>query len=265
MQISGYSPFLTLQEKNMQFYIPTIGHVKCQKIIHRPAGIEDWLILYTLKGNGTCFVEGKEYDLGEDSLLFIPPGTAHEYSIKGEVWETLYITFNGRGMNGFLDFSARVCTNISDIIHFVDRFNKISEYKKNPRMYKEQSVELYSLLISLNEIMNNPTEKNKKRIHKLTSAMHRLSENSDNDLSPILEEMGMTEEHFCRIFKQYTGYRPIEYANMVRVQKAKVLLRNTDKSIKEIACETGFCNHSYFTAVFKKIINKTPTEYRMDI
>ena len=264
MQISGYSPFVTLQEKNMQFYITTIGHVKQQKVVHRPAGIEDWLILYTVKGRGTCFIDGNEWDLYNGSLLFLPPGTAHEYSVKGAEWETLYITFNGKGMNGFLDFGARVCTNISNTIHFGDRFNRISQYKENPRMYKEQSVELYSLLVSLNESMSNPTDKHKKRIHKLTAAMHELAENPNNDLSPILEQMGVTEEHFCRIFKQYTGYRPIEYANIVRIQKAKILLRNTDQSISAIAREIGFCNHSYFTAVFKKIMKKTPMEYRMD-
>ena len=46
--------------------------------------------------------------------------------------------------------------------------------------------------------------------------------------------------HFCRIFKEYTGYRPFEYINLVKIQKAKELLKNSDLGISDIAKTVGY-------------------------
>ena len=47
-----------------------------------------------------------------------------------------------------------------------------------------------------------------------------------------------------------------------RLQQAKVLLRNTDKSISEIAEAVGFVNYNYFSRIFKKYYHMSPRDYR---
>ena len=58
MKISEYLSFATLIEKNLPFYIATIGNPKYQPPVHRPLGIEDYQLLYTLGGEGCCFING---------------------------------------------------------------------------------------------------------------------------------------------------------------------------------------------------------------
>ena len=59
------------------------------------------------------------------------------------------------------------------------------------------------------------------------TAVQNKSENNNINLSDIADEFNISKEHFCRIFKEYTGYRPFEYVNRVKIQKAKELLKNT--------------------------------------
>lgn len=66
------------------------------------------------------------------------------------------------------------------------------------------------------------------------------------------------------IFQEYTSQTPISYLTNYRLQKAVELLRSTDMSITQIACETGFTGASYFTETFRKVYHCTPTEYRRD-
>ena len=50
--------------------------------------------------------------------------------------------------------------------------------------------------------------------------------------------------------------------NQLRVNRASLLLRQTDKSLVQIALECGFRDQSYFTKVFRRVAGKTPREFR---
>lgn len=64
-------------------------------------------------------------------------------------------------------------------------------------------------------------------------------------------------------FKAQTGYTIIDYMNRTRIDNAAALLRETDRHISEIAEAVGFSDYNYFSRVFKKYKNVTPTEYRI--
>jgi AraC family transcriptional activator of pobA len=68
---------------------------------------------------------------------------------------------------------------------------------------------------------------------------------------------------FMNLFKELTGQSFVVYLNSFRVAKAQELLATTSKSIAEISLETGFCNQSYFTVVFRRTTGKTPLAYRL--
>ena len=69
-------------------------------------------------------------------------------------------------------------------------------------------------------------------------------------------------DYFNRIFLAHTGYTVMSYVNRMRCQKAILLLRNTDKTILDIALEVGYDSHEGFIKAFKKIYDVTPSDYR---
>ncbi|MCC6344715.1 MAG: helix-turn-helix transcriptional regulator [Bryobacterales bacterium] len=72
----------------------------------------------------------------------------------------------------------------------------------------------------------------------------------------------MSKPGFVRFFKQVTGQSFIAYLNQFRVAKAQELLAASGKSIAEIGQEVGFCDQSYFGALFRRMVRLSPREYR---
>jgi AraC family transcriptional regulator len=71
--------------------------------------------------------------------------------------------------------------------------------------------------------------------------------------------------HFCRSFKASFGLSPHKYHSSRRVERAKLLLADLDRSVTDIALEVGFSETSSFTAVFRKLVGYAPTGYRRSL
>lgn len=80
-------------------------------------------------------------------------------------------------------------------------------------------------------------------------------------LSDIASRCYVTESHFCRVFREFTGETPIVYINKLRINKAIALLNNADLSFAEVAAQVGFSDGSYFCRNFKKYTGVSPTVY----
>ena len=61
-----------------------------------------------------------------------------------------------------------------------------------------------------------------------------------------------------------TGLSPVDLLKQVRLERAKVLLNSTTKTVSEIAYEVGFSTPSYFTSCFKKQYGKLPMDFRAE-
>ncbi|MGL5314103.1 MAG: helix-turn-helix transcriptional regulator [Peptostreptococcaceae bacterium] len=87
---------------------------------------------------------------------------------------------------------------------------------------------------------------------------------SDITVDILCKELNINKSYFCKLFKEDTGYTYSNYLNIFRIEKSKKLLLNTNMSLLDIAIAVGFNSQNYFTMVFKKITNMTPTVYRSE-
>ncbi len=74
--------------------------------------------------------------------------------------------------------------------------------------------------------------------------------------------LGINSSYLSTLFKKETGMTLTEYVNQKRVEHAIFLLNSTSQQIQAIAAQCGIPDVNYFTKAFKKVIGKTPTEYR---
>src|SRR5688572_10852783 len=81
-------------------------------------------------------------------------------------------------------------------------------------------------------------------------------------LGRLAEQAGMSEFHFNRLFKRATGVPPSQHLIKLRLDAARRLLRETNKSIITIANDVGYSNPSHFAQLFRKEAGLTPSEYR---
>ena len=82
------------------------------------------------------------------------------------------------------------------------------------------------------------------------------------DRDTVARTAGLSGSHFSRLIREQTGRTFTDLMAQYRVDRAKTLLRRTDKSIIQIAMECGFDDQSYFTRVFKRRTGTTPRAYR---
>ena len=81
-------------------------------------------------------------------------------------------------------------------------------------------------------------------------------------LSSVAEHVCLSPNHFSTIFSQECKTTFIEYLTYVRIEKAKQLIKNTDKKGYDIAYECGFSDPHYFSYIFKKNTGLTPREFK---
>jgi len=84
----------------------------------------------------------------------------------------------------------------------------------------------------------------------------------DISLKDTAAKFNFSPYYFSRSFKKVFGCNFSDYLNMVRLTKAKDLLKNDSLSVKEVCYLVGYSDPNYFSKVFKKHEGVTPTEYR---
>ncbi|MDZ4852748.1 MAG: AraC family transcriptional regulator [Pirellulaceae bacterium] len=96
------------------------------------------------------------------------------------------------------------------------------------------------------------------------AAIAHLESKFDQAISidDVAQEIGCSRARLFVIFKQSTGQTPNDYLQRIRVNKAAAFLLETDLSVTEIAMNCGFNTSQYFSNVFRKYQNRTPSEAR---
>ncbi|WP_237068269.1 GlxA family transcriptional regulator [Microbulbifer guangxiensis] len=84
-------------------------------------------------------------------------------------------------------------------------------------------------------------------------------------LSEVAQQFDMSVRSFNRRFKLATGQTPLQYLQNVRVDMARELLQSSNLSVNEIAEKVGYQDMGHFTALFKKFLSTTPSEYRTTV
>lgn len=80
-------------------------------------------------------------------------------------------------------------------------------------------------------------------------------------LSDYADSLECSYTYISREFKEKTGYRFVEFVNLIKINRAKLWLLDDSVPLKQISQKVGFESSSYFFKVFKDIEHMTPTEY----
>jgi len=108
--------------------------------------------------------------------------------------------------------------------------------------------------------------RNKKTDSSLRETMLSYVDENFTDPDISLKEMAadlhVSYNYLCRFFKEQTGVVFLDYLHNMRIEKSKELLRNTAKSINDIAAELGYTSANSFIRKFKSTLDMSPGEYR---
>ncbi|NOU93226.1 helix-turn-helix domain-containing protein [Paenibacillus sp. LMG 31456] len=104
--------------------------------------------------------------------------------------------------------------------------------------------------------------------HELIDQVKAYIENeynsSDFSLVMLSERFKLTPNYLSRLFKEEFGEKFIDYLAGLRIEQAKYLLSTTSAPIQEIALKVGYTHTFSFIRVFKKLVGRTPGDYRKE-
>ncbi|MGB6778573.1 MAG: response regulator [Planococcus citreus] len=102
------------------------------------------------------------------------------------------------------------------------------------------------------------------KIHKIKQF---ITEHSHEDISleVLAKKVDLSPIYISKLFKEKLGINYIDFLTECRMGKAKKLLADPEISLKTIALEVGYHEPNYFSKVFKKMNELSPTEYRLNL
>lgn len=231
---------------------PPLFHPHCELIYVREGFVE------------TC-VDGKEEKVTAGNFTLVFPYVTHSY-ISKSASVTVVLFDPAETM-----YEKEFCNNKAKIPYFADDKNigalleRICALVKNSGEQSRKAAFAY-LNAALSEVMlkvkliksDNTEIDNSKKILEYCSD-HFAEQISLKSVSVALY---LSESYVSKIFSSKFNYGFREYLNMLRINKAKKLLKSTDGKIVDIMLQCGYENQSSFNRVFKDTVGVSPKEYR---
>ena len=168
-------------------------------------------------------------------------------------------------------FGNSVYTMLSFCIHQeymvstdIDNIKKMIDRKLTQLFQEDEIVARYSELLS-DGLMLLLAHKLKNIAYDSYSkdVKYKLLEVPETSISieDISNEICVSSFHMIRQFKKEVGLTPHQFQIQCRIRKSQKLLLS-DRTIAEVALDTGFCDQSHFMRCFKKIVGMTPASYQ---
>ncbi|NYF92253.1 AraC family transcriptional regulator [Tunturiibacter empetritectus] len=239
-----------------------------------------------LEGSGQRLVGDSIEEYGPGDLVLLGPNLPHTYrsGLVGGPNRAFVLQFRLE-LLGNIFFSL---PEMRSLRRFLDRatqgfaFSFANESKKAllhaqilTLPTRSTSAQILVLLEILDTLASTATAHALSRTHvlppvkaedqkRINTICHFLCEHYDQeiDYARLTKKLHMSQASICRFFHRATGRTMTEYVNNYRISVAAHLLKETDKSILEIAFEVGFGNYSHFNRQFQRRKGKTPRLFR---
>ncbi len=221
--------------------------------------------------HGTCryFIDNKSYLVEAGDILLIPPGIIHKSQYHDENYARLLINCSKFYIPGtvfkvlpkliYVYRNDKIAEKIKEI------FTSIEESYSHPDAFSDDYLRAlmhsFFVLIARNENKKAPDSNKNVYTEKAISYIHKNFAQSVT-LYDVAALCAVSPEHLSRIFKKETGFGFSEFLTHVRLQHAEFLLKNSLLSITEIAHQCGFGDSNYFSQIFKRNYNFTPSAVR---
>lgn len=244
--------------RNISFEITNVFHVRrdAAESMNRNRAWSG--IAYRISGSSVFRSGGKKYVADEGSISYVPAWVDFERSSTEEELIIVHLHVYGENEKEIQIFFPENTAKFSTYF-----FEMAKVWEECAVGYRHRCSSIFYKLLEEMErytILNSPNKK-EHIIRNSLMYMHMNFDNPDLSIADIAKESNISQVYFRKLYKEIFGISPLRAVNQLRIQKAKDMLKSGYFTISEIAEKCGFENTKYFSTLFKKEVEKTPSEY----
>lgn len=245
--------------------------------VRRPHGTRDWLITYTLAGEGCYRLDGQSHLCRAGDIFILEPGAPHDYA-TGEAaayWEFYWAHFTPRPhWVHWLHLPALAPGLLAQRISAPALRQRIEQTFVR-LLQDSQGIGIWQDELSANaleEILILVAQQHERtkshpldpRIEAVLSLLNqRFRERLT--VAELAQMVALSPSRLAHLFREQVGSSLMEVALNLRLRQAARLLEFTSLSVGEIAREVGFQSQFYFSRQFKIYYGRNPTDYRRQV
>jgi AraC family transcriptional regulator of arabinose operon len=233
-------------------------------VTRRPEGMRDWLIVYTLDGEGYFRTPAGEKRCGAGDISLLKAGVPHQYgTCPDKNWHFVWAHFPHLLETSFLPDEEVLISKINS--EYI-RKRIYRSFKRVLRDSRERTGLWYELCEnSIREILLLWAERlNQKKDSRVEQVLHILSQKMKDSIriDDLAKTVCLSPSRLSHLFKQETGESILETLNRMRLRQAALFLEHTDRTATEAALDVGFQNYNHFAELFRKQYGISPRFYK---
>lgn len=244
-----------------------------------------WTLVYVKSGRGMYLIENDLRALNEGDLLLFSPKVCFSFASKdlGDEYNAnltaTVLRFDANWLSSVLaafpscrSLILRIKELAGSYIVSGPKWIRMSSLLDEIRYCRdeEQPIKIFTLL----ELMSNTNDMKLLANHVYVDVQDAVQRKQRIDryidcnycnkltLENVAQYVGMSRVYFCNFFRNHYSEGFSDYLNRLRVERASVMLANTDKTMEQVANECGFKTVQYFTRAFGKVKGITPGAFR---
>ncbi len=242
---------------------------------------------YCRNGNGDLILDEKICKYETAMLSVIPPNYPHTtISRESNFWEYIFFDASDVIRQIFPDNPSKqrevlqIVNKRADLLYeyqhpeMAEIIKRIMEEMRDKKPYYLETTQsllkafvltLIRLQSSMNADKNVGMEaEDQAAIMNIRPALEYIDRNYAENIkaATLAETCNMSETHFRRVFDEAINMPPMDYLNLVRIQKACTIMNKSDHSMEQVAMECGFTTFSTFNRNFRKYLNTSPYQWK---
>lgn len=253
------------------------GHSQTEPSHRMGPQVHDYFLAHTImEGIGMFRCRDRVYELGAGDSFFILPGELHTYqSDEADPWRYRWIAFRGAKAERWLQ-TAGISADRPVVLGGDDVPAKaaqaIERRFRSGDWTSDWEAEGWLRLAMASWARTNrpagPPSEGRAGISALQAnrAARWLEAQLAQSVSiaDMAKELGYHRTHLSKLFRKEMGISPVRYLQKIRIERAKLLLREPI-TVEQAAASVGYTDPLYFSKAFKKWVGCTPTDYRRRI
>jgi AraC-like DNA-binding protein len=241
--------------------------------LERPAGCDTHIFIYCIEGEGWVILENnKKLPIRKNTIMVIPAQMPHIYgATEADPWSIYWFHLKGEAVERFIQ-----CFDMDNFTLYVPatqavRIINLFDLCYETLLYKGYSIKHYLYvsqvmrhLLGMIALLQGESQQDERKSVYVERSIQYMVEHVQSSLTldELADYISLSKSHFIHLFKQVTGYSPIDYYMRLKIQRACQYLDLTDYSVKEVSKNIGIQDAYYFSRVFSKIMGQSPSDYR---